>query len=291
MTVTALPQVDPKRLQLRSLRSVTSDLVGQYKSAFRGSGLVFSDLREYQPGDDVKHIHWRATARSGTVYVKNYDEDRQLSVILMVDLSSSLVAGVGRNSYGRALEFSALVTALTLRGSDLLGLLSFADTPQIFLPPKTGITHYRRVISNLVHAPDVDRGTDIGKALRHLRTSLKRRSLVFVLSDFLSPPFDVELRLLSQRHDVVLVFIDQPGVREIPRAGLVALRDSESGERRVFDTSSKRVRDELQRQLAGLYPKVQAMSAKAGADSIRIVDRALDPLARLMRERSLRQGR
>jgi uncharacterized protein (DUF58 family) len=291
MTVTALPQVDPKRLQLRSLRSVTSDLVGQYKSAFRGSGLVFSDLREYQPGDDVKHIHWRATARSGTTYVKNYDEDRQLSVVLLVDLSSSLVAGVGRNSYGRALEFSALVTSLTLRGSDLLGLLSFADAPLTYLPPKTGITHYRRVISALVRSPEVDRGTDIAAALRHLRASLKRRSLVFVLSDFLAPPFDVELRLLSQRHDVVLVFIDQPGVREIPHAGLVALRDSETGERRVFDTSSKKVRDELQRQLALRYPKVEATARKCGADSIRIVDRALEPLARLMRERSLRQGR
>ena len=143
--MTALPAHLPaptptelKRITLRSRRLVTGDLLGQYRSAFRGTGLVYTDIRAYQPGDDVKHIHWKATARTGTVFVKSYEEDRQLRVLLAVDTSASMRAPQSTEAFAKALEFTALVGALTLRGNDQLGLLRFGESVEGYLPPKSG---------------------------------------------------------------------------------------------------------------------------------------------------------
>lgn len=284
----ALPPADGRRLQLHSIRSVTTDLVGQYKSAFRGSGLVFSDLREYQPGDDVKHIHWRATARSGTVYVKSYEQDRQLSVLLAVDISSSVLRGMGGSTLRRELEFLALVSNLTLRGNDLLGVLTFTDSVQSYLPPRSGRTHYRRAIGSLVKTALAGGHTEVSVALNHVAYTLRRPSVVFVLSDFFCGPFDLALRKAAERHDVVLVVVDVPNISSLPNVGLVELTDSESGDEVLFDTASRRGKAGLADYMRTRRDRILEVARSTGVDCIELKESAFEPLARLMQERSLK---
>jgi uncharacterized protein (DUF58 family) len=158
-----------RRLQLRSRKLVTGDLLGQYRSAFRGSGLVFSDLREYQPGDDIKHIHWKATARTGTVFIKSYEEDRQLRVLLAVDTSPSMRAKLGNQAYTKALEFCSLIGSLTQSGNDMLGLFLFAESPGEFIPPSARQRRFSRILSALMNAhSDASALTDLNAACEHL---------------------------------------------------------------------------------------------------------------------------
>ena len=184
-TIQTAQLTELRRIQLRSRRLVTGDLLGQYRSAFRGSGLLFSDLREYQPGDDVKHIHWKATARSGKVFVKSYEEDRQLRIVLLVDTSPSMHATLGQQSSSRAVEFCSLIGSLAQRGNDLLGLLLFSDSPGEFLPPASGQKRYSRIVSSLLTARSEGGSvTDVAKALEYLSTANPKSSIIFVLSDF-----------------------------------------------------------------------------------------------------------
>jgi uncharacterized protein (DUF58 family) len=270
---------------------VTGDLLGQYRSAFRGSGLIFSDLREYQPGDDIKHIHWKATARTGTVFVKSYEEDRQLRVMLAVDTSSSMRAAIGQQSFSKALEFCALIGSFTQRGNDLLGLQLFADKPGIFLPPKSGSKSFSRILSSLSEeytqsAPS----TDTAAALDHISVTVKKPSIVFVVSDFECADFSDALRRLGTRHDVILAQI-QPSLENLPRAGLVTFRDAESGEVCCVDTSSKAVQRAWGKALELRRSVTREIAKQSGADHFVITDSASRPLIQLMKERVKRISR
>lgn len=279
-----------KRIQLRSRRLVTGDLLGQYRSAFRGSGLIYSDLREYQPGDDVKHIHWKATARTGTAFVKSYEEDRQLRVVLAVDVSASMRATVGYQAFSKALDFCSLIGALTQRGNDLLGLLLFADTPLSYLPPKAGPKRFSRILSSILSETQRPTGTDIGKALNHLSLSVRKSSIIFVISDFVGGDYKEELRRLSARHDVILVHI-QPPPSSIPSVGLMTFRDAESGEVVTVDTASPAVHRGWLKALDENRETLRATAREAGAAHIVIHEHAATPLVQLMRERVKRVGR
>jgi len=286
----ALP-AELRRIQLRSRKLVTGDLLGQYRSAFRGSGLVFSDLREYQPGDDIKHIHWKATARTGTVFVKSYEEDRQLRVILAVDTSASMRAAIGQHSFSKALEFCALIGSFTQRGNDLLGLQLFADIPGEFLPPKAGPKSFGRILSSLSdYRPQTAPSTDTAVALEHIALTVKRPSIIFVVSDFECADFSDALRKLCTRHDVVLVQI-QPTLENLPNAGLVTFRDAESGEICCVDTSSKTVQRAWCKALELRRAASKEIAKRAGADHIVITDSASRPLIQLMKERVKRISR
>jgi uncharacterized protein (DUF58 family) len=280
-----------RRLQLRSRKLVTGDLLGQYRSAFRGSGLVFSDLREYQPGDDIKHIHWKATARTGTVFVKSYEEDRQLRVVLAVDTSPSMRASLGQQAFTKALEFCSLVGSLTQIGNDLLGLLLFADSPGEFLPPTARAKRFARILSALMGATgNACAQTDLSRSLEHLSTTLRKPSIIFVLSDFECPDFSHALRKLSMRHDVVLTQL-QPALTALPAAGLVTFRDAESGELCMVDTSSKSVQRAWVSLLEQRRATVKGVAKECGADHIVITDNAAQPLIQLMKERVQRFSR
>jgi uncharacterized protein (DUF58 family) len=265
--------------------------LGQYRSAFRGSGLVFSDLREYQPGDDTKHIHWKATARTGTVYVKSFEEDRQLRVLLAVDTSASMRATFGYESFAKALEFCALIGSLTQRGNDLLGLFTFSDAPGAFLPPKAGPKRFSSVLSTLLQESQREASrTDLAAALDHLATVMPRSSIVFVLSDFECPEYHESLSKLSARHDVVLVQL-QPPESAVTSAGLVTFRDAESGELCVVDTSSKRVQQAWSEAHKRRLDATRTIAERAGADHIVIHEDAARPLITLMKERVKRVSR
>lgn len=280
-----------RRLQLRSRRLVTGDLLGQYRSAFRGSGLVFSDLREYQPGDEVKQIHWKATARTGTVFVKSFEEDRQLRVLIAVDVSASMQASFGHQSRSKAIEFCALIGSLTQRGNDLLGLLTFADNPGTYLEPKAGPRRFSRLLSALLKDPEtLSTKTDVAVALDHLGSTLRRSSIIFVVSDFECDDFSQSLSKLTARHDVILVQI-QPPESGLLSAGIVTFRDAESGATCVVDTSSKRVQAAWASALTSSSHRIAEMARQGSADHIVVRDNAAQPLISLMRERVKRVSR
>jgi uncharacterized protein (DUF58 family) len=285
----ALP-AELKRIQLRSRRLVTGDLLGQYRSAFRGSGLIYSDLREYQPGDDVKHIHWKATARTGTAFVKSYEEDRQLRVVLAVDVSASMRASIGYEAQAKALEFCSLIGALTQRGNDLLGLLLFADEPISYLPPKAGAKRFSRIMSAILSEPSRAAGTSLNKALNHLSLSVRKSSIIFVVSDFVGGDCKQELAKLSARHDVILVHLQQP-VASIPNGGLLTFRDAESGELVTVDTSSSTVQRAWAKRLDEDRSTLRRLADETGAAHIVVHEHAATPLIHLMKERVKRVTR
>ncbi len=285
--LSAPPPADLRRITLRSRRLVTGDLLGQYRSAFRGTGLVFSDLRAYQPGDDVKHIHWKATARTGTVFVKSYEEDRQLRVVLAVDISASMRAPKATEAFAKALEFSALIGALTARGSDQLGLMLFGSSVESFLPPKSGRKRQLQVLSQLSSRVGAGESTDLAGALDRLSTTLRKPSIIFVLSDFVAAPFSRQLRTLSRRHDVVLAQIQTP-MELLTPLGLALFRDPETGAQLVVDTSSRSVRRAWEAALQSSRSALNRLAQESGADHIVISDSATRPLVRLMRERATR---
>lgn len=286
-TITIPKSAELRRIQLRSRRLVTGDLMGQYRSAFRGTGLVFTDIREYQPGDDVKHIHWKATARTGKVFVKSYEEDRQLRVLVAVDVSASMRALNQFSGYMKAVEFVATVGALAQRGNDLIGLSLFADKPLAYLPPKSGAKRTQQILASLMNEQGSHHSTDLATALREISLTLRKPSIIFILSDFLCPPFETELRTLSTIHDVVLVQIESP-LHQGDAVGLVTFTDAETGEQVVVDTSNPTVRQQWSNALEAQRLRLRETAQSCRADHIVISDSVIRPLVRLMRERSRR---
>jgi uncharacterized protein (DUF58 family) len=258
--------------------------MGQYRSAFRGTGLVFTDIREYQPGDDVKHIHWKATARTNKVFVKSYEEDRQLRVLLAVDMSASMRALNQRSAYAKALEFAATIGALAQRGNDLVGLSLFADKPLTYLHPKSGSKRTQQILSSLMTEHGSYHNTDLAAALQNISVTLRKPSIIFVLSDFLCPPFESELKTLSMIHDVVLVQIESP-LEQGEELGLVTFTDAETGEQVLVDTSSAAVRRTWGEALEARRLALRETAQSCRADHIVISDSVIRPLVRLMRER------
>ena len=277
-----------RRLELKTRRAVDSDLMGNYRSAFRGSGLIYSDVREYVPGDDVKHIHWNATARTGTVYVKSFDEDRQLRVVAAVDISNSTAHGARRSKHQKALEFAALLALLTQRSHDAMGLCLFAGKVEEYLRPQHSRRQFQRILLSILQHRQLPQSTDISVALSHILEHQRKSSIVFLISDFQSAGYEERLRALAARHDVVGVLLEDRLDYEVPRAGIVEYVDAESGARYSVDTSSSSVRRALaaghQRRAARLSATLQA----AGADLIRLREDPFHPLRELMQRRRSR---
>lgn len=286
----ATSSTEIRRIQLRTNRLITGDLLGQYRSAFRGTGLIYSELREYQPGDDVKHIHWKATARTGTAFVKSYEEDRQLRILLAVDVSASMRTSVGFQPFQKAIEFCSLIGALSQRGNDLLGLLTFADKPLSFLPPKAGARRFSRVLSSLMSETPPTTDTRMDLALEHLALTVRKPSVIFVISDFACPDFSERLGILAARHDVILVQLQQ-SEDSIPNAGVVTFRDAETGQVVAVDTGDTRVRDAWKKALIEERKSLRERAEQSGASHIVVHDRAAPPLVLLMKERVKRVAR
>jgi uncharacterized protein (DUF58 family) len=249
--------------------------------------LIHTDIREYQPGDDVKHIHWKATARTGTVFVKSYEEDRQLRIVLAVDASASMRAPASQQAFSKVIEFSALVGALAQRGNDMIGLSLFAETELTFLPPRAAAKRCNQILQALHREHPPATSTDLQGALKRLTTGLRKPSIIFVLSDLFAPPFEDDLKALGVRHDVVLTHI-QPNVTSLPRLGLVSFVDAESGEQVVIDSSSKRVREAWSRALDEQRDQARSMAKRCSVDYIVLRESASQPLVELMRARAMR---
>jgi len=260
-----------RKIQIRTSHLVSDLFAGQYQSAFRGRGMEFAEVRLYQPGDDVRTIDWNVTARSGVPHVKRFSEERELTVMLLVDASASTLFGSVRDTKrGLATELAAVLAFSAITNNDKVGLVLFSDRIELALPPRKGTHHVLRVIRELLSARPKGRGTDIAGALEHLAHVAKRRCVVFVLSDFLDAACRAALRIAARRHDVIAVVLDDPRERELPDVGLVELEEAETGRRMVVDTGSKRVRDAFAAQAAAARAERGRMLRGADVDVVTI---------------------
>ncbi|MFQ5382444.1 MAG: DUF58 domain-containing protein, partial [Dehalococcoidia bacterium] len=230
-------------IELRARRLVSSQFLGEYRAVFRGRGVEFDELRPYVPGDDVRSIDWRTLARTGEAFVRRYTEDRDLTVIFAVDVSGSQNAGALASSKADlAAEVCAVLALAATRSRDRVGLLLFASEPERYIRPQGGVRHVLRVVREVLGSEPETAGTNIASALEYLSGVQRRRAIVFLISDFLSSGFDRQLRALARRHDVIAVRVREEIDARLPDAGLVVLRDPESGEEREIDSSSPAVR-------------------------------------------------
>lgn len=277
-----------RRIELRSRRAIDADLIGRYRSAFRGSGLLFRDLREYQPGDDIKHIHWRATARSEKVYVKSYEEDRHLTVMLLLDISRSTLFGAGKNKHDQAVEFSALIALLGQMNQDQVGVCLFADGVEEYIAPGKSRAQFQRVLLALLSHRELKPRTDLRGALDHVLRNQKRPAVIFLISDFLAGGYEDLLARVAVKHDLICTLVEDPLDASLPRAGLVEFVDAERGTRSILDTSSRRVQEALRRHQELRIQKLRDLCMNSGADLMRLAHNPVRALAQLMQQRSAR---
>ncbi len=232
-----------RRIQILTAAMVNDFFAGQYHSAFKGRGMEFDEVREYQPGDDVRSIDWNVTARAGRPFVKSYREERELTVMLLVDVSASQEFGTRAQLKSQlAAELGATLALSAIQNNDKVGMLLFTDRVERFVPARKGARHVLRIIRELLYHEPAGRGTDVGVALRYLDRVLSRRSVVFVISDFEAPDFSGPLRVVRHRHDVIPIVVGDERERRLPPVRFVELLDPESGEQIVVDTSSRAFR-------------------------------------------------
>ncbi len=240
-----------RQIQVRTHRMVSNMLSGAYKSTFRGTGIEFEEVRQYQPGDDIRTIDWNVTARTGEPFVKTFVEERQLTLQLVIDTSLSMDFGSReRSKRETAAEFAALMAYVAVFQHDQVGLSLFSDEPGLHLNPKKGLSHVMRVIREVIAAKPGGKGSSLVNVLEHQLRMLRRRSMIFVVSDFLTTSeedWSLVLARLSAKHDVVCVRITDPFEEELPRAGLITMRDIESGQMVDVDTRSSSVREHWRR--------------------------------------------
>ncbi len=232
-----------RRIELRTRHLVDTVFSGEYHSVFKGQGMAFAEVREYQVGDDIRSIDWNVTARMGHPFVKVYDEERELTVMLMVDASASGDFGTVSQMKGEiGVEICALLAFSAIQNNDRVGLIIFTDDVEAFIPPKKGRKHVLRVIRELLYFRPSRRGTDIGAALDTLNRINKRKSVVFLVSDFLASGYEAALRVSCRRHDLIAVVLQDPRERELPDVGLVEVEDAETGREMLVDTSDREFR-------------------------------------------------
>jgi uncharacterized protein (DUF58 family) len=232
-----------RRLQLRARRAVQDLLGGEYHSVFKGTGLSFEEVREYQPGDDVRSIDWNVTARMGQPFIKRYVEERERTLVLLIDVSGSQGFGTQRHTKRVvAAELAALLSFCAIHNNDRVGLITFTESVELFIPPGKGARHALRLIREILFGQAQARGTAIAAALDFLQKVQRKRGIVFVVSDFLDEGYERPLRLAARRHDVTLVRVTDPREEELPAVGLIQVEDPESGRQYLLDTSDRRVR-------------------------------------------------
>ena len=283
-----------RRLEIRTRRTVNDVLAGQYESVFRGAGIAFEEVREYQPGDDVRTIDWNVTARMGHPYVKRFREEREQTVVLLVDVSASQAFGTTQRSKNEvASELCALLAFSAVKNNDKVGVILFSDHVEHFVAAAKGTSHALRLIRDVLYFQPAGRGTDVAAALGYLRRVTHRRAIVFLLSDFLTRGYERSLRTTARRHEVVAVRLVDPRERELPPGALVDLEDAETGVRITVDTGSRAFRENYARLAAARAAEFQQMCRAANIDAIevRTDGRYVDPLVRFFHQREVRTRR
>jgi uncharacterized protein (DUF58 family) len=281
-----------RRIEIRTSHLVNDALAGQYHSAFRGRGMEFEEVRPYAMGDDVRTIDWNVSARYGEPFVKVFREERELTVLLVVDVSASQEFGTVRR-FKRELvaELGATLAFSAIKNNDKIGLLLFTDRVEKLVPPRKGTGHVLRVIRELLAYEPQGRGTDVAAALDHVNRIARRRSVVFVVSDFQAAGYEQPLRIAKRRHDVILIDVADPAERGLPSVGLVELVDNETGRRVVVDTASRRWRRRHAEETARSAQTRAALLRQMKVDVIELRTGApiVEPLVRFFRRRETRR--
>jgi uncharacterized protein (DUF58 family) len=259
-------------LQITTRKVVNDVLAGEYGSVFRGRGMEFDEVREYMPGDEIRAIDWNVTARTGHPYVKRFVEERELTVIFLVDLSASGSFGsVHKLKNEIAAEFCALLAFSAVKNNDKVGLMVFTDQVEMFIPPKKGTKHVLRVIRELLNFKPRPASTDISGALDYLGRVTSKRSVVFLVSDFQAEDFEMKMRVMGKRHDLIAVTIIDPREVRFPDVGLLELEDAETGETVLIDTGSRAVRKRYERLGREQQERFKKLFSSMGVDQIEVM--------------------
>ncbi|MCH9028546.1 MAG: DUF58 domain-containing protein [Bacteroidetes bacterium] len=269
LTTELLKQV--RQIEIRTKGLVNQVFSGEYHSVFKGMGMEFSEVREYQFGDDIRNIDWNVTARYGRPFIKVFEEERELTVMLMVDLSGSLMFGsVSKTKQRVAVEVTAILAFSALKNNDKVGLILFTDKIEKFVPPRKGNKHVLRIIRDILSFNPEGNATDIKGALEYMNGTIKKRSIVFLLSDFMDQGYSKILKVVGKKHDLIGIILDDRRENELPAIGLVKLTDAETGQERWIDTSSNRVRKMMRKTRSEAVNKRNALFLTSRIDRIQI---------------------
>lgn len=260
-----------RRIEIRARGLSQQMFSGEYHSAFKGRGMAFSEVREYQYGDDVRNIDWNVTARLNHPYVKVFEEERELTVMLLIDVSGSHRFGT-TNQYKSELiaEIAATLAFSAIHNNDKVGVVMFSDHIEKFIPPKKGSSHILRIIRELIDFRPVGHGTDIAEALRYFTNVTKKRSTAFLMSDLFDDGYENALKIASGKHDLVVLHIDDPRERTLPPLGLVSFEDLENGGVRWVDTSSREAREAYESHYRHYLEQSESLLQKYGIDHVTI---------------------
>ena len=258
-----------RKIEIKSRGLSRQLFAGEYHSAFKGRGIAFSEVREYIYGDDIRNIDWNVTARFGHPYVKVFEEERELTVMLLVDVSGSGDFGTTTSTKrGMMTEIAALLAFSAISNNDKVGLILFSDTVEKFIPPKKGRSHILRIIRELIDYTPASAATDLNVPLRYLTNAIRKRCTAFILSDFMAPSFEEALRVASGKHDLVALNICDRREKDIPDIGFVMIADPETGEKRWIDTTSARLRESYRKKWNEHYSYISDRFRANGVDAV-----------------------
>ncbi len=284
-----------RKIEIKTRGLSKNIFAGEYHSAFKGRGMTFSEVREYQYGDDVRNIDWNVTARFNHPYIKIYEEERELTVMLLVDVSNSRVFGTQSQLKKNLItEISAVLSFSAIHNNDKIGVILFSDKVEKFIPPKKGRTHILRIIRELINFTPENKETNIAEALRYLTNAIKKRSTAFLISDFIDddpdsglPRFDEAIRIANRKHDIIGLKIYDKREKEIPSVGIIRMKDAETGEYAWVDTTSVSLRENYANWYRTMEMSVSDTMVRAGVDFVSIAtdEDYVKPLIKLFKKR------
>ncbi len=281
-----------RRIEIKTRGLSRNIFSGHYHSAFKGRGMTFSEVREYQFGDDIRNIDWNVTARFNTPFLKIFDEERELMVMLLIDVSGSNEFGT-QGSFKEDLmtEIAAVLAFSAIQNNDKVGVIFFSDKIEKFIPPKKGTSHILRIIRELIDFKPESQGTDLSEALRYLTNAIKKRCTAFIISDFMDHNFEPAIKIASGRHDLVAIRVYDARETEIPSIGMIEVYDKESAGRVWVDTASKKVRDNYSLWWKNHEKTIDGIFKRSGIDTTGIVTGQdfVKPLMKLFTQREMRQ--
>ena len=278
-------------IQIYTSRAVNNVLAGEYESVFKGRGMEFEEVREYMPGDEIRTIDWNVTAKTGKPHVKQYVEERELTVMFLVDLSASGSFGsISKSKNEVAAELCALLSFSAIKNNDKVGLIVFTDAIEMYIPPKKGQTHALRLIRELLFFQPKQASTNIRLGLDYLGKVSHKKAVVFLISDFLEGGYERAMRIMAKRHDLIAISVTDRRELVMPNVGLIELEDAETGELVVIDTGSAKIRRDYQRHNADQSAELSRQFSSMGVDQIKVrTDQ--DYIKNIIRFFTTREGR
>lgn len=283
-----------RRVEIKARGLSREIFSGQYHSAFKGRGMLFSEVREYQFGDDIRNIEWNVTARFGHPFVKVFEEERELSVMLLVDVSGSSNYGSNQLLKKEVMtEIAAVIAFSAITNNDKVGMILFSSEVELFIPPRKGKTHVLRIIRDLLEYQPLYKGTNLTLPFKFLTSAIKKRCTAFVISDFRGTGFTDALKIASRKHDVIALKLKDPLENEMPKAGLIQFQDNETGETRLIDLGNSKVREQFKKIQAEKDQQIYQLFKKNGVDFTEIMagNSYVKPLNQLFRSRETRRSR